>query len=316
MRVLVTGATGLLGRVLVEDLAEHHEVTALVHSRKLGKAGVAEYTVDLRDDSSLGALWQDKRPELVIHTAAIADLEHCQRNPILARRLNAEAAGNIAELCAQSGSRLVHISTDAVFAGTAGPHREGDAVAPQSVYAETKLAGEAAAMEALPTTLVARVNFFGWSLSGTRSLAEFFYDALSRGEAVRGYADVAFASLYNRDLGAVLVEASAAGIHGVRHVVSSDSMSKFDFGRLVASIFGFDPELVRSSTVSAEDSEVRRTNVLTLSPSLLSRELGRTMPTIEDGLTRMRHDLDSGYVRALRSAGEQPSPSVSSGGNA
>lgn len=310
MRVLVTGAAGLLGRVLVEDLAAANDVTALVRTRKIGKPGVREQTVDLTHKDRLASTFDESRPDLVIHTAAITTLEGCADDPGQAMLMNAEIAGDIAELCARNGSRLIHVSTDAVFDGTAGPYAESDIPNPQSEYAATKLAGEYACLAALPEALVARVNFFGWSLSGTRSLAEFFYNSLSSGKRVRGYTDVHFATLYNRDLVQVLVDAASRGICGVRHVVSSDSMSKFDFGRLVADVFGFDPELVVPSSMESQGSHVRRTHALTLSPQLLASELGGSLPTIRDGIQHMQRDLKSGYVRTLRSEDSDVRPTT------
>ena len=236
---------------------------------------------------------------MVLHTAAVASIDDCERDPELARRVNVDATATVARLAADAGARLVHVSTDAVFDGTGGPYREDDEPHPLSVYARTKLASEQVALEAHPDALVARVNFFGWSRSGTRSLAEFFRNALVRGEEVTGFADVEFASLYHRDLADALLDASAAGISGVRHVVSSDRCSKYDFGRAVARTFGLDESLVRAGRLD-DLGGAPRSRRLSLDSSAFAAALGRPMPTLDEGLARMRQDGQAGLADRIR----------------
>ena len=128
-------------------------------------------------------------------------------------RTNAELPGRIAEVCAQRGISLIHISTDAVFSGEkSGAYSETDEPSPRSVYARTKLAGEAAVLQAYPQATVARVNFYGWSLSGRRSLAEFFVNNLSRGATVNGFTDVTFCPMFVNHLSAILIKMLSADL--------------------------------------------------------------------------------------------------------
>ena len=294
MRLLVTGASGLLGTVAVLDRATSDEVVAL-HRAPFHVQGVTTEAVDLTDADAVARIFEAARPEVVLHTAAVASIDACERDPELAERVNVHVTGTVARLAAAGGSRLVHVSTDAVFDGTGGPYREDDEPHPLSVYARTKLDSERVALHAHPDALVARVNFFGWSRSGTRSLAEFFRNALVRGEPVTGFADVEFASLYHRDLADALLDASAAGVTGVRHVVSSDRSSKYDFGRAVARTFGLDESLVRPGRL--EDlGGAPRSRRLSLDSSGFAAELGRRMPTLDEGLARMRQDGEAGLA--------------------
>ena len=125
-------------------------------------------------------LLNETRPDAVIHTAALANLEECESNPEKGYRLNAEIPGILARLCERRSIRFVHISTDAVFGGTKkGAYKEEDKPNPQGVYAQTKLDGERAVQKANPLAIIARVNFYGWSLTNRRSLGEFFVNNLS-----------------------------------------------------------------------------------------------------------------------------------------
>ena len=294
----MTGATGLLGAIAVLDHRDDFEVLALSRRTPVSVPGVQSLLVDLTSDE-LAAEWEQLRPDLVLHTAALATIEDCERDPDLAHLLNVEAPRRIATLCAATGAHMVHVSTDAVFDGTAGPYREDDVPNPLSVYARTKLAGEEACLEAHPDALVARVNFFGWSRSGSRSLAEFFLSRLRAGEEVPGFTDVEFASLYNRDLARLLVQAGLRGLSGVHHVVSADRMSKHDFGKAVARTFGLDEGLVVPARMADRVGAPPRSPRLSLDPSRFAEAMGAAMPTFAEGLGRMRQD-DGAYVSVLR----------------
>jgi len=300
LRLLVTGATGLLGRVVVLDNRDRHEVVALTHAQPLDVPGVPSVQVDLTESAALSEAWDTVQPDLVLHTAAVATIEACEHDPDLARRVNVDATALLARLAVSTGARMVHVSTDAVFDGTAGPYRESDEPAPLSVYARTKLAAEEAVLATDPNALVARVNFFGWSRRGTRSLGEFFFNALSQGTAVTGFTDVEFTSLYSRDTGARLVTAAEQGLSGLFHVGSSDRLSKFEFGRAVARTFGFDETLVQPGSVASLGAGVVRSNRLSMDSSAFAAATGRPMPTIAEGLERMRQDRESGYAARVR----------------
>lgn len=146
MRILVTGAAGMLGTDLVALLEPRHEVTAV------------DLDVDVTDAGAVAACFRDVGPEAVVHCAAWTDVDGAEDHADQAEILNVEATGNVARAAAAASAALVYPSTDYVFDGSAGrPYREDDAVAPASVYGRTKLAGERAAMEAHPTgTRVAR----------------------------------------------------------------------------------------------------------------------------------------------------------------
>ena len=140
------------------------------------------------------------------------------------------------------------VSTDAVFDGQAsGPngYSETDPVRPINSYAESKALGERNVLSANPDAIVARVNFFGWSISGRRSLSEFFYTNLKAGRVVSGFTDVFFSPLYVRDLSRILVRLLESSERGVFHVFGAKTLSKYDFGVEIAKAFGFNPENVR-----------------------------------------------------------------------
>jgi dTDP-4-dehydrorhamnose reductase len=301
MRILVTGASGLLGLNLCLRMTGTHTIVGVDRS-KLAGTPFDLVQADLLEARACSRLLDEVHPDAIIHTAANADVDACESDPVGARLLNAEFPGHLAELCAKRGVRLIHISTDAVFDGTKdGMYVEDDVPNPISVYARTKLDGERNVLSANPDAIVARVNFFGWSLSGTRSLVEFFYNNLSAGKQVNGFTDVWFCTMFVGDLADTLIGVLEKGFSGLYHVVGSEALTKYDFGIRIARQFGFDPGLVIPKSVDESGLSARRSHNLRLSIHKLSTDLGLEIPGVSTGIEKFYTQAQQGYPQKMRS---------------
>jgi dTDP-4-dehydrorhamnose reductase len=301
MRILVTGASGLLGLNLCLRMTGTHTIVGVDRS-KLAGTPFDLVQADLLEARACSRLLDEVHPDAIIHTAANADVDACESDPVGARLLNAEFPGHLAELCAKRGVRLIHISTDAVFDGTKdGMYVEDDVPNPISVYARTKLDGERNVLSANPDAIVARVNFFGWSLSGTRSLVEFFYNNLSAGKQVNGFTDVWFCTMFVGDLADTLIGMLEKGLLGLYHVVGSEALTKYDFGIRIARQFGFDPGLVIPKSVDESGLSARRSHNLRLSIHKLSTDLGPEIPGVSTGIEKFYTQARQGYPQKMRS---------------
>jgi len=301
MRILVTGASGLLGLNLsLMDWGKHTIVG--VDRSKLADTPFELLKADLLDPQAFQRIFDAVHPDAIIHTAANANVDSCESDPDGARRLNAELPGELAAAAAQLGIRFIHISTDAVFDGTKnGDYTENDTPNPLGIYAQTKLDGERNVLSANSDAIVARVNFFGWSLSGTRSLSEFFYNKLSAGEQCNGFTDVYFCPLFVGDLAETLLRMLDKGLSGLYHVVGSEALSKYDFGQRIARQFGFDESLVIPRSVEESGLKARRSHNLRLSIHKLSTALGMEIPGVSTGIAKFYTQAQQGYPQKMRS---------------
>ena len=243
------------------------------------------------------------QPDWVINCAALANVDQCEASPDRARQLNSELPGKLAQYVARGGARLIHVSTDALFDGQRGDYTEEDQPNPLSVYARTKLEGERAAAQGNPETIIARVNMFGWSLSGKRSLAEFFFYNLQSGHPIKGFTDVYFCPLLVNDLAQLFFQMLEASLSGLYHVVSRDCVSKYDFGVAIARQFGFDSALIAPSSVADAGLQAPRSPKLTLRSDKLSAALGSPLPRFSTGLTRFYRLYQQGYPQQLQKLG-------------
>jgi dTDP-4-dehydrorhamnose reductase len=235
VQLLVTGGSGYLGGEL---LRRRPDAVGTVHRTD------GEVRLDVRDASAVVELVTRLRPECVIHTAYARDGD-------AAWETNVDGARNVAVAAAVAGARLIHVSTDVVFAGDAGrPYLEADPPAPVTDYGRAKAAAEAAVQDAHPAAAVVRTSL----IYGGRALSGHERRAL---DAVDGAIDMAFFTDELRcpvavgDLAEAILELADLGHSGPLHVAGADAVSRYELAQLVAAAHGRDPALVRG-TRSAE----------------------------------------------------------------
>jgi dTDP-4-dehydrorhamnose reductase len=231
----------------------------------------------------------------------MANVDDCEKHPSDAERVNAVLPGELAAAAKKHNIKMMHISTDAVFDGQTGNYTEEEVPNPLSVYARTKREGELAVLNSNPDALVMRVNFYGWSISGTRSLAEFFVNNLSAGKDVKGFTDIRFCPMMVLDLAATLVEAVEKELSGIYHCVGPQSMSKFDFGVSIARQFGFDEKMVLPASVTDGGLAAARSPNLTLSTRKLAAALGHPLPAFAQGLIKFHDQYRHGFPELIKS---------------
>jgi len=173
-RLLITGASGLLGANIVLASHEEHELIAIYHRHPIELEGVQSVSADLCQPGRSMELFDRYKPDWVIHCAADTSIDEIESDPERAYRMNRDMAGNVAKAAKETGAKLVHISTDAIFDGREGLYREGDPTEPVNVYGKSKLAGEQAVQAIYPEALIIRTNIFGWNAQQKTSLAEWF----------------------------------------------------------------------------------------------------------------------------------------------
>ena len=301
MRILITGSSGLLGLNLALDAMSSHQVIG-VDRATLASVPFELINVDLLAPDAPRRILVEAKPEAVIHCAALANVDACETNPELAYQMNADLPARLADACARQKVRLIHISTDAVFDGQKdGVYAESDTPNPQGVYAQTKLEGERAVLRVNPMAAVARVNFYGWSLSGKRSLSEFFVNNLGSGKSVNGFTDVIFCPMLVNHLGKLLIAMLEQGLHGLYHAVGPQAMSKYQFGIEIARKFGLKESLISPQSVDKSGLTARRSHNLRLSTDKLSTDLRLTLPTFSTGLDEFYTQYQQGYPQKIRS---------------
>ena len=295
----MTGAKGFLGTNVAVSMHGIVETVGLARYDFISKHYSQAKVVDLRDTQALVGIIRDVRPSVILHGAAIAGHETAAKDPDQAYAVNVTASRILAEEAEALGSRMVFISTDALFSGQRGHYREEDALEPFSIYGETKALGEEAVRSATANHLIVRTNFFGWSDDGKKSILEFFVNSLRQGEAVRGYPDFIVTSIYIQSLIQAIWDLTELGATGTMHVVSDDARSKYEFGCMVARTFGLPLELIAPLSSEGEGHVTSRRRNLSLNTDKVAQLLGHRLPTQAEGIAQAARD-EGGIAPLIR----------------
>ena len=277
MSIVVTGGTGLLGVYLMNAARTRGPVNELSrHGR---------YPCDLTDPKQTKNAIRELAPDIVIHAAAMTDVDACERCPIEADLLNRQATSNLVTALPEY-ARLLYVSTDQVYPDVPGPHREDD-VGPVNVYGRSKRNGEDVALTH-SATLVLRTSFFAPSRSPKRqSFSDFIVSSLSTQRTITLFQDVLFSPLHISTLVESMFELLDMNIRGVLNVGSRDGMSKLDFGRAVAAHLRLQTETIIEGRSDAIVGRAPRPLDLRLDLGRLENVIGQRMPTLEEEISKL-----------------------------
>ncbi|WP_424216955.1 SDR family oxidoreductase (plasmid) [Streptomyces sp. BI20] len=234
MRILVVGGSGHLGRSLVRRaLAAGHRTASTYHRRPAPEGtpdGVDRYRLDIRDPDRIAALFRRFAPDAVV-TCVSGGAD---------REVTADGPARVARIAAETGVRLVHVSSDAVFAGDrAAAYTEDDAPDPVTPYGVAKADADAAVLAAHPGALVGRPSLV---VGDGRSRHERLVLDLAAGRRAGAlFTDEIRCPVHVADLAEALLEGAARGLSGVLHLGGADPVSRYELGRLLARRHGFDP---------------------------------------------------------------------------
>lgn len=279
MRIAITGAAGLLGHGLVRVFEERHEVLAL---------GRAE--ADICDAAALREVMQRTLPDVVVHAAAIPDIDVCEEDPQLARAVNVEGTRNVVKAARDASAGVAFISTDAVFDGLRhAPYTEEDAPNPPTVYGRTKVEGERIVAEDARHWIFRVPLLFG---PGKLNYVERGLRQLAKGNSWPAITDQMGGAGYTLDLARTMMRVIEANKCGLFHLSNAGTCSRYELARAAAEMAGFDPGHV----VGRTRAEMRRAAVRLEYAVMEMRALDAA------GVPRPRHwkEALAEYVASLR----------------
>jgi dTDP-4-dehydrorhamnose reductase len=210
------------------------------------KVNHREHVLDPNDSEALANLFINLRPQAVIHTAALADIDYCEAHPTEAQAVNVGLTRAIAGFCAKHGTRLILCSTDTIFDGEHAPYKEGASTGPVNCYACTKVEAENVVRTLEPQSVIARLSLVvGLPLLGVgNSFLPKMVAALRAGRQVEVPAREVRTPIDVITLGRALLELAGNDFIGTIHLSGNDSLSRFEMARRIAAHFGLPLELV------------------------------------------------------------------------
>ena len=236
-KLLITGASGFLGWHLCQLAKSEWDIYGTYLSHPLEIPEMKILKANLTNFQELKRIFNDVKPEAVIHTAAHSQPNFCQTNPKESHAINVIASCNIAGLCADNSIPCAFTSTDLVFDGLNAPYQEADAVYPVNLYGEQKAIAEADMLERYPMTAVCRMPLmFGAATPTAKSFIQPFIQTLQAGEELNLFIDE-FRTPVSGTTAAKGLLLALEKVNGIIHLGGKERMSRYDFGQILVEVF-------------------------------------------------------------------------------
>lgn len=288
MRILVTGSSGLLGAQLVRQATKAGDEVISSYNLHPPIHGTPVH-LDLGKLDAIEADIRRIHPNTIIHAASLTDVDLCEEKPDLARLLNGEATGKIAEAANSVGSFMIYVSTDYVFDGQTGMYKENDDPKPINQYGESKLLGERLVRESGAEYCIARTSvIYGWGREHRPNFATWILGKVRSGQVAKVVNDQFASPTLNLDLAEMLLESAVSRFAGVLHLAGSTRIDRYNFALRLAERFHLDSSLIEQVNSAEIDWKAKRPEDSSLNVQKAADILKRKPVTLDEALDRFK----------------------------
>ncbi|RPH32078.1 MAG: NAD(P)-dependent oxidoreductase [Bacteroidales bacterium] len=294
MKILITGANGLISRKAIRLLSQgkDHQLFATSQKRLNFPPEVNFFTVNLVY-SDLNQLIDTIRPEVLIHCAAMASPDACEVDRYSCNKINVEVTARLASACRDYGVHMIFLSTDFVFDGLKGDYTETDTPSPISYYGESKIEAENSIIGLNTGATIVRTSLvYGHDENLSRqNLVLRVIDNLQKGKPYRLPTDQLRAPTDVNDLASALKTFTEKKIGGVFNIVGAQKLSVFDFARQIAAVFGYNESLLIPISASELDEPAKRPLNSSLDITKAKNIIGYKPTPLIDSLKNLKQEL-------------------------
>jgi dTDP-4-dehydrorhamnose reductase len=290
-KLIVTGAHGFVAGSVLAQSGDEWQVHAVSRGEPLaGRDALQWHTCDPWQPGQIAQLFHEVRPQAVIHTAALADIDFCQAHPEAARAGNVDFTHTVADLCADTGARLVFCSTDTIFDGEHAPYSEDAPPGPVNLYAQTKVEAEQLVARLGSQAVIARLSLaVGLPLLGAgNSFLVRMIAALKDGKAVSMPEQEVRTPVDVITVGRALLELAAGNHHGIFHLAGHSRVTRLEMAQQIARRFGLPEHLVVAQGGANAPGRAARPRDVSLDNAKACAQLETPMLTLDDGLSLIR----------------------------
>ncbi len=292
--ILITGINGLLSQNLVQEFSPDHTISGLDLNPGIFDPNqkIKVTQLDLRNTNELTKHIYATAPDVLIHTAAYTNVDGAEAERDLAFAVNAKIPGDLAKICRDLDIPMIHISTDYVFSGTNGPYNEADLCAPRGSYAESKYAGEQAALDSGARLAVIRPNvMYGHGRNLKSSFVDWLLKELAQGRPVNVVDDQYNNPTYARRLAMVTRQILDRQAWDVWHFGSKEVVSRYTFALICADIFGLPSGLINAISTVELNQKAPRPLRSGLICEKLKQELAIPILSIGEELALLKEEM-------------------------
>ena len=282
---LITGASGFLGHYLISQFKLTRKIIGTYNTVLNDLSFIVNQKIDLTDFNQVKSLFEKYSILEVVHCAAITTPSFCYQYPDISHKVNVDVSEKLATLSYKKSIPFVFVSTDSVFDGNHPPYSESSEAHPVNLYGKQKLEAENKVLNANPNSIVCRVpRMFGFGFKNT-FFNDIWYNLLS-GRKIKLFSDMFRTPISGLVAARGIKWAMEKNLYGIIHLGGKERLSWFDFGKIVADIYGFDDSLlIKTSMHNFNYSDKRPVNVSLNSNKAFS--LGYNCPSIVDQINEI-----------------------------
>lgn len=297
MRVLITGGSGLLGSKTTEKAIEKGYKVYSGYNTHESISGIP-VKLDVCDRAILEKIFEDIKPEAVIHTAALTNVDKCEEDKELAWKVNAEGTKNIAELSHRHKAFVVYVSTDYVFSGEKGMYNETDETNPINHYGVTKLEGEKTIKTLTNEWCIARssVIYGSTPAAGKVNFALWVLEKLEKEEPIKVITDQYVSPTLNTNLAEMILEVTERRLTGTYHLAGDTPISRYTFAQRLAEKFKLDKNLIKPAKSEEMKWKAKRPKNTSLDTEKAKKTLQNKPFKITEALNRLKKELERGIT--------------------
>jgi dTDP-4-dehydrorhamnose reductase len=298
MKILVTGSNGLLGQKLTKLIGEHPEHTLIATARGASVLPVNDSmyeSLDVTVGSEVNRIIYETKPDVVIHTAAMTNVDQCELNQDECWKANVDAVDNIVQACAKHHVNLVHVSTDFIFDGSHGPLDENEKPNPVNFYGQSKLAGEQRIIESsLHWSILRTVLVYGITRDMSRSnIVLWVKNSLEQGKTIQVVNDQWRTPTLAEDLAMGCFLAATKQAKGIYNISGKDFLSPYDIAIQTAEFFNLDKSLISKTDSTQFKQPARRPLTTGFIIDKARKDLGYEPRSFAEGIAILARQIAS-----------------------
>ena len=294
-RILITGASGMLGSTLVDLWKNHFDIYSTQRQNFDNNPSNNSFHFDLLNNN-YDKLLEWSEPDIIVHCAAITDVDFCEKNFELAKKVNGESVKKL--FTKDSHSRLIFISSDSVFSDEVSMPMEKHKPDPINAYGMSKYIGEKHIRDAGKPHVSVRTTIVGKNINSLKvSLVEWIINSVKNKKEITLFEDALFSPITIWHLANELKWIIENDVFGIFHISGNGIISKYEFGYKICKELGLDTTLIRKGSIDDVSFDAKRAKNQALDCSHYSQISGRPLPNMDETLdTIIQHFKRGAYA--------------------
>lgn len=295
-KILITGANGLLGQKLMSHYHNHPDVKTIatgINKSRLGNRSYAYHTMDITSEDEVKKVIAEVSPDVIINTAALTQVDQCETEREACWRLNVTAVDHLIKASEENNCFLLHLSTDFIFDGAAGPYKEDDKPNPVSYYGESKVASEKLLENSKIAYAIARAQLVYGIVPnlGRSNIILWVKKSLEEGKEIKVVNDQWRTPTLAEDLAKGCASIAEKEAKGIFHLSGEEMLSPYDMAIATADFFDLDKSLIHKVDSSTFTQPAKRPQKTGFILEKAKQELGYQPVSFLEGLALLKSQL-------------------------